>query len=145
MFKKLNKKGFTLAELLVVVAIIGVLVAISIPIFTSQLEKAREATDAANIRAAYAELSSAAITGEKIDTDQVNGNVTIKAVTPAATGNTAYIATVKLTQQEDGWQSDSLKATGATIGGMPSGSPVKNGTATITVNSDGTTATLTFA
>lgn len=55
MFKKLNKKGFTLAELLVVVAIIGVLVAISIPVFTSQLEKAREATDLANLRAAKAE------------------------------------------------------------------------------------------
>ncbi|WP_205508076.1 type IV pilin protein [Eubacterium pyruvativorans] len=35
---KVNKKGFTLAELLIVVAIIAVLVAISIPIFTSQLE-----------------------------------------------------------------------------------------------------------
>ena len=35
----------------------GVLVAISIPIFTSQLEKSREATDLANIRAAYAEAS----------------------------------------------------------------------------------------
>ena len=54
MFKKLNKKGFTLAELLIVVAIIGVLVAISIPIFTAQLEKAREATDLANLRSAYA-------------------------------------------------------------------------------------------
>lgn len=64
MFKKLNKKGFTLAELLVVVAIIGVLVAISIPIFTSQLEKSREAVDAANIRAAYAEIMAEAITND---------------------------------------------------------------------------------
>lgn len=38
-----STKGFTLAELLIVVAIIGVLVAISIPIFTSQLEKSRDA------------------------------------------------------------------------------------------------------
>ena len=50
-----DKKGFTLAELLIVVAIIAVLVAIAIPVFTGQLEKAREATDIANIRAAYAQ------------------------------------------------------------------------------------------
>ena len=56
MLKKMNKKGFTLAELLIVVAIIAVLVAISIPIFSSQLEKAKEATDMANIRSAYAEV-----------------------------------------------------------------------------------------
>ena len=53
LFKK-DQKGFTLAELLIVVAIIAVLVAISIPIFTSQLEKSREAVDMANLRAAYA-------------------------------------------------------------------------------------------
>lgn len=53
--KKLNnKKGFTLAELLIVVAIIAVLVAISVPIFTSQLDSARKATDSANERAAKA-------------------------------------------------------------------------------------------
>ena len=40
-----KQKGFTLAELLIVVAIIAVLVAISIPIFNSQLEKARRAVD----------------------------------------------------------------------------------------------------
>ena len=42
----------------------AVLVAISIPIFTSQLEKAREATDVANIRSAYAEAAAEAITAE---------------------------------------------------------------------------------
>lgn len=51
---KKNRNGFTLAELLIVVAIIAVLVAISIPIFTSQLEKSREAVDLANLRSAYA-------------------------------------------------------------------------------------------
>ena len=52
---KKNNKGFTLAELLIVVAIIAVLVAIAIPVFTTQLERSREATDLANIRSAYAE------------------------------------------------------------------------------------------
>ena len=53
MREKLNK-GFTLAELLIVVAIIAVLVAISIPIFTSQLKKARVAVNQANARAGEA-------------------------------------------------------------------------------------------
>ena len=60
--KKNNRKGFTLAELLIVVAIIGVLVAISIPIFTAQLDKARDATSIANLRSAYAEYMADYIT-----------------------------------------------------------------------------------
>lgn len=55
---KTNRKGFTLAELLIVVAIIAVLVAIAIPVFTSQLHNARVAADVANVRAYYAELQS---------------------------------------------------------------------------------------
>lgn len=56
MLKKFtNKKGFTLMEMLIVVAIIAVLVAIAIPTFSGQIEKANQATDAANCRAAYAE------------------------------------------------------------------------------------------
>ncbi len=54
--KKLNKKGFTLAELLIVVGIIAVLAAIAMPVFGDALEKAETARDFANVRAAYSEL-----------------------------------------------------------------------------------------
>ena len=57
MLKKFtNKKGFTLMEMLIVVAIIAVLVAIAIPTFASQLNKARVAVDEANIRSGYADV-----------------------------------------------------------------------------------------
>ena len=67
--KRLNKKGFTLAELLIVVAIIAVLVAISIPIFTSQLEKSRDAVTLSNLRAAYAEAQTAYLTEDTTSTE----------------------------------------------------------------------------
>lgn len=66
-----NKKGFTLAELMVVVAIIGVLVAVSVPIFNSQLEKSREATDLANVRSAYAQVMTEAVANDTPDSISV--------------------------------------------------------------------------
>lgn len=103
------QKGFTLAELLIVVAIIAVLVAVAIPVFNSQLEKSREATDLANVRSAYAEMMTAAITEDK--TAAYNG----APIYDATTGS--YAVVVSLKQQKDGWQSP----VPITIGGVTSG------------------------
>lgn len=66
---KTNRKGFTLAELLIVVAIIAVLVAIAIPVFTAQKHKSEVAVDQANLRAYYAELQADFITTGTIHDD----------------------------------------------------------------------------
>ena len=70
MLKLKNKKGFTLMEMLIVVAIIAILVAIAIPTFTSSLEKAKQGADNANVRALYAEVATAQTLGE--DTDDID-------------------------------------------------------------------------
>lgn len=75
--EKLNKKlrkngGFTLMEMLIVIAIIAILIAIAIPTFSSQLENAREAVDAANLRAAYATVMADVVAGDGTETVQVD-------------------------------------------------------------------------
>ncbi|MGO5542285.1 type II secretion system protein [Blautia sp. HCP3S3_H10_1] len=69
-----NKKGFTLAELLIVVAIIGVLVAISIPIFNNQLEKARRAVDIHTARDIESILATAVNDGSVQFPSQLGSN-----------------------------------------------------------------------
>lgn len=65
--RKLKKTGgFTLIEMLIVVAIIAILVAVSIPVIGGALDKARKATDAANERAAKAAAVIAYLTEEQV-------------------------------------------------------------------------------
>ena len=124
MFKKLhkNEKGFTLAELLIVVAIIGVLVAISIPIFTTQLEKAREATDLANIRSAYAEVSADMLTWD--------GNSSINN------------KTVNATQTQANWQTSNDSATFDNVGGLNVNCKTKGSNWTISADTNNSTVVI---
>lgn len=72
-----SKKGFTLAELLIVVAIIAVLVAIMIPVFGSSRSSAILSKDAANIRAKYAEEVINAMTNNVYDDSTGKLSVTV--------------------------------------------------------------------
>ena len=124
-----KNKGFTLAELLIVVAIIGVLVAVSIPIFNSQLEKAKQATDLSNMRSAKAAavaewLTNSASSEQEYVYDAGAGRVYLKGETiPAGYGRSSTPVT-----------SFSTVMTGA------SGTPNENGTAnyiTVKIDMDG--------
>lgn len=126
MKEKKSESGFTLAELLIVVAIIGVLVAISIPIFTSQLERSREATDAANIRAQYAQVMTEAIaTGQNVN------------------GKTLYGA-IPLKQQNSGWNDENMGNNLRSIFGNTFGVPSKGGTAWVEYDAAGQMSILHF-
>lgn len=73
---KKNKKGFTLMEMLIVVAVIAALVAIAIPVLSNNLHKARVAADWANVRAFYASLQADYLmTGEHVqEYDDLGGH-----------------------------------------------------------------------
>jgi type IV pilus assembly protein PilA len=115
--QKRGYKGFTLMEMLIVIAIIAILVAIAIPIFTAQLEKAREATDAANIRAAYAEVSAdALVDGNTTANETVNATQTSKNWAINNGGATTSIGNIEVSATNlNGWtvayDSDSQKVT----------------------------------
>lgn len=117
---KQNRNGFTLMEMLIVIALIAVLVAIAIPAIASQLERSREAADLANVRAVYAQVSAEALLGDP-----------------------QFEVTVDLKQKQADWQS----ANPVNIGGIVhyknqgdtdnwKGVATPNGTCTVSYNKD---------
>lgn len=59
-----NNKGFTLQELLIVIAIIAILIAATVQIFSASLEKSRRAVDMSNARNIVAALSVGYLSGD---------------------------------------------------------------------------------
>ena len=64
--KKSVKKGFTIVELVIVIAVIAILAAVLIPTFSSLIEKANESSDIQAVREMnIALMNEEALTGEK--------------------------------------------------------------------------------
>lgn len=119
-----KNEGFTLVEMLIVVAIIAILIAVSIPLVGSSLEKARHSVDEANNRSAMAlgsvkylsDYDSIGFSDTKTSADyyyyvnsahqgKLDSNTTApsgyEAVTPEC-GCSNFDDTLKITIQSDG-------------------------------------------
>lgn len=118
MMNRKKEKGFTLMELLIVLAIVSVLVAIAIPVFAKQIEKSREAADLANVRSTYAELMVKVLTEEN-----------------------PVPVTVGLKQKEAGWQTKlPITVGGVTFNGKDTanwiGTPIGGGICVVSYDRD---------
>ncbi|MFH1380701.1 MAG: type II secretion system protein [Candidatus Omnitrophota bacterium] len=69
--RKMNKRGFTLVEIMIVVAIIGLLAAIAIPNFVRARATAQANALAANLKQVESAVQVWAIDNSKDDTDAV--------------------------------------------------------------------------
>lgn len=111
--KKFNKKGFTIVELVVVIAVIAILAAVLIPTFSNVVDKANESKAMQEARAAYdvwysKEVAKTGFDASKVDAcitcndyhfDVVDGQFNPKAVTTdhTALANTGSVTNGVLT------------------------------------------------
>ncbi len=130
MEKKMNNKGFSLVELIIVIAIMAVLVGVLAPQFMKYVERSRKSTDVQNVAAIVEALQVYAV--DPMVTDALaSGEIQL-------TTTSADVDTTNCTGHSD----EALKAAGITKIGLKSSKWGTNIKLTFTVNADGS---VTFA
>jgi len=115
-YRRMGRKGFTLVELMIVIAIIGILAAIAIPQFSIYRKKAFNAAARQDLKNAFTSAQSFFISMPGV------------AVTSAALNSFGYRATAEVI----------LTITSGSLSALSISTRHNNGTKTYTVDADGT-------
>ena len=122
-FKKRDERGFTLIELMIVIAIIGILAAIAIPQFSAYRTRSYNAGANADLRNAATAKEAYYVDAYKYTTDvgdlegasyglYTTNKVSVRVL---SADSTAYIMTAK---HEDGNKTYSLAGPGGSVGAI---------------------------
>ena len=76
--KKLNKKGFTIVELVIVIAVIAILAAVLIPTFSNVVTKANDSARLQKARNAFVQWSSEETTDGKLNAERSGKVIGVK-------------------------------------------------------------------
>jgi len=128
--KKLDNKGFTLVELIIVIAIIAVLAAVLAPQYIKYVDKARWSTDQNNASTLLHEVEVAIVdAGASGDTITGGGKIVINADNTTPTTVDSDI-TDSLTEADSNWRTIKVQ-------NKHSEQPTNSSTYTITIAADG--------
>lgn len=130
--KKMNDKGFSLVELIIVIAIMAILIGVLAPQYLKFVERSRKSTDRQNVDEIIRAVEIYAADPEASDTITTGAKVTI-TTTSTAVSTTNATGNIDKALQEAGIKSLVLKSKKW----GPSGSPVTSITLTFTVDANG--------
>ena len=91
--KKMNKKGFTIVELVIVIAVIAILAGVMIPTFSGVIERANNSARVQIATAAYKDAYAVALSDGVISDAEKTTGVTAAGITFVFTNDTATNAT----------------------------------------------------